>query len=168
MEALGKILNPLTSTLFWQIIAFIILWILLARFVFKPISNIIKKREEKISASVSEADKLKENAESMLAEYRLKLDEARVEAQTIVEQSRTIGENLKSELVDRAKMESSQMIAEAKKEIERERDKALSSIKENVVDLTLLATEKLIGKAMKEEDHLRLIEESIEEASKTK
>jgi F-type H+-transporting ATPase subunit b len=60
------------------------------------------------------------------------------------------------------------MIAEAKKEIERERDKALSSIKENVVDLTLLATEKLIGKAMKEEDHLRLIEESIEEASKTK
>jgi F-type H+-transporting ATPase subunit b len=168
LEALGKILNPLTSTLFWQIIAFIILWILLARFVFKPISNIIKKREEKISASVSEADKLKENAESMLAEYRLKLDEARVEAQTIVEQSRTIGENLKSELVDRAKMESSQMIAEAKKEIERERDKALSSIKENVVDLTLLATEKLIGKAMKEEDHLRLIEESIEEASKTK
>ena len=168
MEDLAKIFNPFTSTLFWQIVAFVILWILLARFVFKPISNIIKKREEKISASVNDADKLKEDAEKMLAEYRQKLDEARVEAQTIVEQSKTIGENLKNELFEKAKMESSQMIADARKEIERERDKALSSIKENVVDLTLLATEKLIGKAMKEEDHLRLIEESIEEASKTK
>ena len=168
METLGKILNPLTSTLFWQIIAFIILWILLARFVFKPISNIIKKREEKISASVSEADKLKEDAEKMLAEYRLKLDEARVEAQTIVEQSRTIGDNLKNELVDKAKMESSKIIAEAKKEIERERDRALASIRENVVDLTLITTEKLIGKSLKTEDHLRIIEESIEEASKVK
>jgi len=168
LETIEKILNPLTSTLFWQIVAFVILWILLARFVFKPISNIIKKREEKISASVGEADKLKEDAEKMLAEYRLKLNEARVEAQTIVEQSRTIGDNLKSELVDRAKMESSQMIAEAKKEIERERDRALASIKENVVDLTLITTEKLIGKALKTEDHLRLIEESIEEASKVK
>ncbi len=168
MEDLAKIFNPFTSTLFWQIVAFVILWILLARFVFKPISNIIKKREEKISASVNDADKLKEEAEKMLADYRQKLDEARVEAQTIVEQSKTIGENLKNELVEKAKMESSQMIVDARKEIERERDKALASIKENVVDLTLLATEKLIGKAMKEEDHLRLIEESIEEASKTK
>lgn len=168
MEALGKILNPLTSTLFWQIVAFIVLWILLARFVFKPISNIIKKREEKISSSVNDADKLKEEADRMLVEYRQKLDEARVEAQTIVEQSKTIGENLKNELVEKAKMESSQMIVEARKEIGRERDKALASIKENVVDLTLLATEKLIGKAMKEEDHLKLIEESIKEASKTK
>jgi F-type H+-transporting ATPase subunit b len=168
LEALGKILNPLTSTLFWQIVAFIVLWILLARFVFKPISNIIKKREEKISSSVNDADKLKEEADRMLVEYRQKLDEARVEAQTIVEQSKTIGENLKNELVEKAKMESSQMIVEARKEIGRERDKALASIKENVVDLTLLATEKLIGKAMKEEDHLKLIEESIKEASKTK
>ena len=168
MEDLAKIFNPFTSTLFWQIVAFVILWILLARFVFKPISNIIKKREEKISASVNDADKLKEEAEKMLADYRQKLDEARVEAQTIVEQSKTIGENLKNELVEKAKMESSQMITDARKEIERERDKALASIKENVVDLTLLATEKLIGKAMKEEDHLRFIEESIEEASKTK
>jgi F-type H+-transporting ATPase subunit b len=168
LEDLAKIFNPFTSTLFWQIVAFVILWILLARFVFKPISNIIKKREEKISASVNDADKLKEEAEKMLADYRQKLDEARVEAQTIVEQSKTIGENLKNELVEKAKMESSQMITDARKEIERERDKALASIKENVVDLTLLATEKLIGKAMKEEDHLRFIEESIEEASKTK
>ena len=168
MEDLAKIFNPFTSTLFWQIVAFVILWILLARFVFKPISNIIKKREEKISSSVNDADKLKEEAEKMLAEYRQKLDEARVQAQTIVEQSKTIGENLKNELVEKAKMESSQMIVEARKEIGRERDKALASIKENVVDLTLLATEKLIGKAMKEEDHLKLIEESIEEASKTK
>jgi F-type H+-transporting ATPase subunit b len=168
LEDLAKIFNPFTSTLFWQIVAFVILWILLARFVFKPISNIIKKREEKISASVNDADKLKEEAEKMLADYRKKLDEARVEAQTIVEQSKTIGENLKNELVEKAKMESSQMITDARKEIERERDKALASIKENVVDLTLLATEKLIGKAMKEEDHLRFIEESIEEASKTK
>lgn len=168
MEALGKILNPLTSTLFWQIVAFVILWILLARFVFKPISNIIKKREEKISASVNDADKLKEDAEKMLAEYRQKLDEARGEAQVIIEQSKTVGENLKNELVEKAKLESSQMIARAKQGIERERDKALAQIKESVVDLTLLATERLIGRALKEEDHLKLIEESIEEASKTK
>lgn len=168
MEALGKILNPLTSTLFWQIVAFVILWILLARFVFKPISNIIKKREEKISASVNDADKLKEEAEKMLAEYHQKLDEARGEAQVIIEQSKTVGENLKNELVEKAKLESSQMIAGAKQGIERERDKALAQIKESVVDLTLLATERLIGRALKEEDHLKLIEESIEEASKTK
>jgi F-type H+-transporting ATPase subunit b len=168
LEALGKILNPLTSTLFWQIVAFVILWILLARFVFKPISNIIKKREEKISASVNDADKLKEEAEKMLAEYHQKLDEARGEAQVIIEQSKTVGENLKNELVEKAKLESSQMIAGAKQGIERERDKALAQIKESVVDLTLLATERLIGRALKEEDHLKLIEESIEEASKTK
>jgi F-type H+-transporting ATPase subunit b len=168
LEDLAKIFNPFTSTLFWQIIAFIVLWVLLARFVFKPISNIIKKREEKISASVNDADKLKEEAEKMLAEYHQKLDEARGEAQVIIEQSKTVGENLKNELVEKAKLESSQMITGAKQEIERERDKALAQIKESVVDLTLLATERLIGRALKEEDHLKLIEESIEEASKTK
>ena len=168
MEDLVKILNPFTSTLFWQIVAFVILWVLLAKFVFKPISNIIKKRQEKISASVNEADKLKEEAEGMLAEYRRKFDDARAETQTIIEQSKTIGENLKNELIEKAKAESSQMIAEARKAIERERDKALINIKENVIDLTLLATEKLIGKALREEDHLKLIEESIEEVSKTK
>ncbi|MCL4377956.1 MAG: hypothetical protein M1409_06200, partial [Actinobacteria bacterium] len=77
MGELSNILNPMTSTIFWTIIVFVILIVVLWKFIMKPVNNIISKRQTEIQESINHADKQKEDAQKYLEEQKVQLDEAK-------------------------------------------------------------------------------------------
>ncbi|MCL5772731.1 MAG: ATP synthase F0 subunit B, partial [Actinobacteria bacterium] len=68
MEELSKILNPMTSTIFWSIVCFLILFFVLWKFVFKPVNKMINERQTEIRKNLDEADRQREEAIKYLEE----------------------------------------------------------------------------------------------------
>jgi F-type H+-transporting ATPase subunit b len=62
VEELSKILNPMTSTIFWSIVCFLILFFVLWKFVFKPVNKMINARQEEITKNLNEADRQRDEA----------------------------------------------------------------------------------------------------------
>ena len=100
-----------------------------------------KKRQAEIHDAIEGAERVKEEARMLLAEYKQQLADARVEAEEILERARRVGESTKAELVNEAKAQADRTLEKAREQIERETRQALADIKLQVADLALAAAE---------------------------
>lgn len=166
MEEVLKIINPMTSTVFWSIIVFIILIVVLWKFVLKPVNNMLTKRQNEVRDSIDSAEKQKEEAQQYLEDQKKELDAARMEAKQIIEESKTAAKKIKDEIEEKASEKSKIILDSALEEIKAERERSVAAVKNQIVDIAMEATEKIIGKSLSEEEHKRLIEESLKEVQK--
>ncbi len=166
MEEVLKILNPMSSTIFWSIIVFVILIVVLWRFIFKPVNNIISKRQTEIQESINSADKQKEEAQKYLEEQKIQLDEAKKEARKIIEDGKTAARKVKGEIEEKALEKSRAIMEAAISEINAEKERSIAEVKNKMVDIALAATEKMIAKNLSEKEHKKLIEETLQEVEK--
>lgn len=147
--------------IFWTWISFIVLLILLKKFAYPQILKGLKKREETIQQQLEEARRTKQEAQSLLEEYRQQLAEARSEAQKIINEGKQLGENMRKEILQRAQQESNEIVKRAQEEIELQKQKAILELKERIADLSLAAASKIIKKSLDPKDHQRLIEDYL-------
>lgn len=158
--------NPLVrlepGLFIWSIITFLVLLALLAKFVWKPLISALDRREDRIRESLEDARKAKEEAERISEEYDRMVARARAEAQAIVKEGKAAGDRLKEELVAKAKDESVRIRADVEKQIEAEKQSALSEIRQEVVTISLQVASKIIGKNLTKKDNLSLIQESLD------
>ena len=166
MEVVLKILNPMTSTIFWSIIVFAILIIVIWKFVAKPVNNMLTRRQNEIQESVNSAEKQKEEAEKYLDEQKRLVEEAKREARDIIEEGKDTAKRLKDEIEEKAGEKSRALLETAQEEIKAERERSVVAVKDQIVNLALDATQKIIGKSLSEEEHKKLIEESLKETRK--
>lgn len=145
----------------WTVISFIILLVLLWKVAYKPITKALKKREETIRNSLEEAKKTRESAEALLNDYKNQLAQAREEAHKILSEGKTLGENVKKEIIQKAHEESNQIVKRAQEEIEFQKEKALMDLRERIADLTIMAASKVVEKSLDKKDHEQLLEEYI-------
>ena len=157
-----RFLSPLN---FWSLISFGLLLALLYKFALPPIVGALEAREKTIKGSLEEAKRLRTEAEQLLAQYQARLKRAEEEAEKILTETQQRVQRLLEENQQRIGQETQRMMAEARQEILREQQKALNELKRHVVDLPLLATEKVLRRTLNDSDHLRLIEESLEDFS---
>lgn len=159
--------NPLAldAEAFWTLVqqAFNILVILavLYIFLFKPLGDIIEKRQAYVEESLSEAKTQREEAESMLADYTEQLKNAKSEAREIVQAASQEAEAYSSRRRSETDAEAERMIERAKNEIESERRKALASIRDEVATLTIQAAERVIGREVRADDHSRMVQDML-------
>lgn len=151
----------LGSLVFWSVVSFGILLALLYKYALPPILDILETRERHIRDSIEQADRMKKEAEQLLSDYRSKLAAAQQEAHAILEQARQRAQQSLEENERRLERETKKMLEEAKQEIEQERLKALNELREHVVDLVLQVTEKILQRNITDQDHRRLVEETI-------
>jgi F-type H+-transporting ATPase subunit b len=163
---LSNILNPMTSTIFWTIIVFVILLVVLWKFILKPVNNVISKRQTEIQESIDHADKQKEDAKKYLEEQKIQLDEAKKEARRIIEESKAAAIKVKDEIEEKAQEKSKIIIENALSEINSEKERSIAEVKNKMVDLAMVAAEKIILKTLSEEEHKKLIEETLQEVEK--
>ena len=147
----------------WTAVTFVIAVLVLWKFAFGPLQRIIDERRAQINESIETAEATRAEAARLLDEYRETLASVRSEADEILERSRKAGESTKSEIVDEARQQAERTIAKAQEQIERDVRTALKELKEQVADLTLLATERVVGQSLTSADHKRLIEEALAE-----
>jgi F-type H+-transporting ATPase subunit b len=153
--------KPEPGLIIWTLVSFFILLFLLKKVAFPPILKGMKKREETIKQQLEEAQKTKKEAEDLLEGYKRQLAEARSEAQKIINEGKSLGENMRKEIVQKAQAESNQIVKRAQEEIELQKQKAILELQEKIADLSIMAATKIINKSLNTEDNRRLVEEYV-------
>jgi F-type H+-transporting ATPase subunit b len=159
--------NPLIEVrvglMVWTLVCFAITFFVLKRYAFGPVQKIIDERRQRIRQSIEEADKARDEARSLLEEHRALMREARGEAEGILSEARRVAEAQKERLRDELESERQRRLEETTKQIEAETRRALEQIRAEVAELTLVATSKVTGKVLTDDDHRRLIEQAVGE-----
>lgn len=148
-------------TIIATIINFILLLYVLKYFFYKPVNKIMDDRKNIINTSIKNAKDNEEKAEISRKEKDQLLHESKTKGREIVEEYKVNAQNISHEIIDEAKKESIIIMERSRVEVEREKEKATSEIKKQVIDLSLILSEKALGQHIDEKEHRRLIEEFI-------
>jgi F-type H+-transporting ATPase subunit b len=161
-------LVDLNGTLIAQIINFLILLAILAKFVYKPLVQALADRQARIADSLETADRELAAAEQLKREYQEQLAQARVQAQAIVEKATKLAEQTKDEIMQEARAEHARLLNEARAEISREQQKAVIELRSEVVNLSLAAASKIIGHNMDAQANSQLVTNFINQLDEQK
>ncbi|HEY8890915.1 MAG TPA: F0F1 ATP synthase subunit B [Clostridium sp.] len=143
------------------IINFILLLLILKHFFIKPVNKIMDDRKNGINTSIKNAKDNEEKAEISRKEKDQLLHDSKTKGREIVEEYKLNAQNISQEIIDEAKKESIIIMERSRVEIEREKEKAASEIKKQVIDLSLILSEKALEQHIDEKEHRRLIEDFI-------
>lgn len=157
------LVSPNVGLMLWTLIAFGVSMLILRKFAFPAIGAALDKRAATIDESLNAAVRTKEEAETLLEEYRARLKEAREQAEDIVARSRKAADSTLEEARTAAKEYGEEQREATLKEIEGAKQLALDDIRKEVADLTVIATEKVTRKTLDDADHRRLIEDALGE-----
>lgn len=162
MDTVIRVL-PDPVSLIQQILATLILFIVLKKKLFGPITKFLKDRQDKIEANINEAKETRNEAINLKRDYEIKISEAKDAAKEIVEAARKRGEEVREEIVKEAKKEANSIVDKANKEIEREKAKAKDDLKKDVVNIAMMVASKVISKEIDENTHKEMISNFIDE-----
>ena len=157
------LVTPELGLMIWTLIAFgVTLWVL-SKFVFPRVQDALDKRQKAIEEAIDASNRAKAEADKLLSEYRERLQEARRQAEEIVARSRRAAEEAERESLEGARHQREELLEQTRRDIEAETRRAIQEIRNEVADLTVLATEKVTRKALTGDDQRRLVEEALGE-----
>jgi F-type H+-transporting ATPase subunit b len=145
----------------WTILTFLLLVFVLAKFAWKPLLKMLQDREDMVRSSLEDAEKAKSELERLNEESEAIMAKARSEAQSILADGKAAAEKVKDDIIAKSKEQANKIREDAGNQFQVEKDKAISEIKKEVVNLTLSVAEKLIQKNLSDADNKSLIEESL-------
>jgi F-type H+-transporting ATPase subunit b len=160
----GAALSPFAGDLgnaIWTLGIFVIVVIVLGKFAWGPVLGLLQQREEFIHRALADAKRDRDDAEARLKEYSAKLQSARAEAATILEETRRDAERLREEVRQRARTEADKLLANAERQIQLQTSRALEQIRREAVDLSVMIASKIIQRNLTKEDNERLIDEAL-------
>ncbi|MHB1459087.1 MAG: F0F1 ATP synthase subunit B [Armatimonadota bacterium] len=144
------------------ITGFLLLWAFLAKFLFKPIMAMLKARELEIKTSYADADNAKAEALQLKIDLEQQIAgleaEARLRMQTAVKEA----QDAKDEIMADARNRYEEILRKGQEDLDREREKTLVQLREEVVNLSIGAAEKLIGDSLNDEKHRVLVNDFID------
>jgi F-type H+-transporting ATPase subunit b len=145
----------------WTLVIFLVALPVMWKMVFARIAGALNERDAKASEAIVAAERASEAAEAARAEVEVKLGEAQTEAAKMLSDAKERAEVRERDIVDNAKKEADAMIEAARSAIEAEKDKALTAIRAEVVDLSMAAASKVLGRNVGSEDDRRLVQEMV-------
>jgi F-type H+-transporting ATPase subunit b len=159
----GDLISVVPGLMIWTIITFAIVLYVLRRVAFGRIQGLIDERRDRIRQALDEADKAREEARQLRELTQTEREEAKADRERILEESRRQGQQQLLQAREQAAKDLERRLDENRKAIDAENVKLREAIRRDVVELTLLASEKVTGKVLTADDQRRLIEETIEE-----
>jgi F-type H+-transporting ATPase subunit b len=161
--AANPLIDVTVGLMIWTLVCFGITFFVLKKFAFGPIQKIIDERRQRIREALAEADQARAEARAMLEEHRAMMAQARGQAEEILAEARRVAESQRKRLRDELEVDRQRRLEETERQIQAETQRALALIRAEVADLTVVATQKVTGKVLNEQDHKRLIEDAIRE-----
>lgn len=141
----------------------IILFLLMKKFLFKPVKDILEKRKKEIDEMYESADSSKTEAERLLSEYEEKLSGVKEEADGILKTAKSRAEQKEEEILENARNDAAKIIARAERETEIEKSKAKAELLEEISSLATSMASKILEKNITESDHKDMIDKFISE-----
>ena len=145
-----------------NIISFLVLFWLLKRFLFGPITTMLDSRSEEIEGSYKAAGDEKARMEQLRVEYEAKLGDIAAEAREKIAAAINEGQATKQQILAEARAKAEEILKHGEDELSRERDKTIIQLRAEVVDLAIEAAGKAVGRTLDDEGHRRLVREFIE------
>jgi len=159
--------NPLVQIIpglmIWTIIAFAITFFVLRRYAFGPIQKLIDERRERIRQSVEEADRVRDEARSLLEEHKALIGQARADGENILAEARRIADSQREQMRAETEEERQRRLAETERQLDHAKVQIFNELREEVGRLSVEAAEKITRKTLTDADQQRLIDEALAE-----
>ncbi|MBM7095589.1 MULTISPECIES: F0F1 ATP synthase subunit B [Alteribacter] len=161
-------LGPFTIVdVLFQLAGFVVLLLILKKYAFGPIMDMMEKREKHVAEQISTAEKNREESEKYLEEQREAIKTARAEAKEIVENARKQAERQEKDIIANAEKQAERKLQEALASIKQEEEQAISALREQVSTLSVLVATKVIEKELDDKEQEKLIQETLKEVGQT-
>jgi F-type H+-transporting ATPase subunit b len=159
----NALIKVVPGLMIWTIFTFLIVVFFLRRYAFGPIQRLIDKRRDTIREALDEADKAREEAKKLRELTLQEREAAGIERTELLEEARRQAADQARRGREEADADLQRRLEENQKAIEAENRRFREEIRRDVVELTLLASEKVTRKALDAKDQKRLIDETIDE-----
>ena len=160
MEGLGINLPLLIAF----VVNFVLLFLLLSLFLYKPVLKMLDERQAKIRESMEQAEKIRQETFQAEDNIKAQLESARKEGLKIINQAEQVGERVKAEAKEEARKQAESLVAKARIEIQQQQDKELDELRKQFADIAILAAEKVIHESLDKNKHRKLIEDVFNES----
>lgn len=148
-----------------QIVNFTIVALVLWKFAYKPVVDMLEKRRKKIEESISEASRIEKERENLNQEIASRLDVAKKEAAQIIDDAKKAGADLSADMRRDAEAEYKRMVEAASREIEARTEEAKSAIQAETTKLVVMALEKVSKETVDAKQNEELVSKTIKELS---
>jgi F-type H+-transporting ATPase subunit b len=156
-------LLPELNEILWGAFGFLVVFFFLAKFGLPQIKGTMNDRTEKIRGDIQAAENQREEAESLLAEYRAQLNDARAESGRIIEESRQAADQIKRDQESRLQDELAELRERAVADIESAKTQAMSDLRSEVAQLAIGAAETIVGRNLDQATQTRLVDDYIDQ-----
>lgn len=160
------LLIPSTGLLFWMTIVFLIVLFLLWKFGFPAIVNMVNARKAFIDDSLRKAHEANEKLANIQQMSETLLQEARQKQSQILKEAAQTRDNIVGQAQEKARNESARIIAEAKAEIENEKQNAIRDIRNEVAVLSVQIAEKILREKLSDDKkQMEIIDRMLDEVA---
>ncbi len=142
------LVTPSIGLVFWSTISFLVLFFLLTKFAWKPITAALQEREDSIDEALKAAENARKQMEKLTADNEKLLNQARAERDAMLKEANDMKESIIAQAKKAAAEEGNKMIANAKASIEQEKVNAMNELKTQVALLSVDMAEKILRKKM--------------------
>ena len=159
----GEFLNINFFTALFTLVNTVALFLVLKKFLFKPVMQMIEDRQNEIDQMYLDAGKAKESAAAMEVEYRQKLSAAADTGERLVKEAVARGQSREEEILRRANAEAAAILDKASADIAQEKKKAVNDAKDEISQMAMAIAGKVLGRELNGDDQAALVERFIEE-----
>jgi F-type H+-transporting ATPase subunit b len=159
----GSLIDVVPGLMIWTAITFVLVLFILQRLAFGRIQGLIDQRRERIREALDEADKARTEARELRELTKKEREEAKAERERILEETRRQAQAQYERARQQADEDLKRRLEENQRELEAENRRLREQIRRDVVELTLLAAEKVTGKTLDADDQRRLVDEAVAE-----
>ena len=163
-----NIMNVDPGLMLWTVVTFVLLLVVLRLTAWKPLMGALEAREQRIRGTIEDADRVKGEADELIARYQNMLNEAKSEAQAIIDEGKADALKVKQTIVDETRREAEASKERAKREIALATDEARKQLWAETSKLSTLLAGKILQRNLNEADQQRLIEAFMKDYSKEK
>lgn len=154
---------PETAELIAGIIAFAIVFFFVWRWAWPTINKTLEQRQAAMAGQIEQADAAKVEAESLLADYKSQLAEAKTEGNRIIEDARATAEQMKTDMLSKAEGEAENIRLKAREDAASEKSRALADARSQVGDISVDLAGKIVGESLDADAHQALIDRYLED-----
>jgi F-type H+-transporting ATPase subunit b len=163
MLASNPLIQVTPGLMIWTIVCFLVVLVVLKRYAFGPIQQMIDTRRARIEQAITEADNARDEARRLLEEHRKLIGQAKAESEEILAEARRVADAQRERVREETDEDRQRRLEETRRQIEQATAQALGQIREEVGKLSLLAAEKITRKSLTDTDQQRLIDEALGE-----
>lgn len=154
----GGLMSIQFNLMFWTLLIFVLLYFILSKFAFGPITAAVEAREKALEEAIDGAKRDREAAAQLLRDHQAQIEAARGEAQKVITDARSVGEKVRADMLEETRQEQQSMLERARREIETEKNRAIADLRKEAVELALAGASKVIEQNLQSDNNRKLVE----------